>query len=180
MVPVVYRRQKDSAAPWHFHTHCSDWPEADYVQVRFFTPDESQRLCSECARLEDNMFGAQRQLFPSQDKSEVEKSDKAVMRLRDHPLMKYRGVPNWPPIWVESRSKNNSRVKGEIGTLKYVYSNPEFSTRCFLLIEHQNKAYVGTLLFSDKVFGKQVSVLLRRNLNKSIKEIGDIDVSQTL
>jgi len=180
MFPVVYRRTKDSTTPWHFHTQCAEWPEADFVQVRFFNPNEKRRLCRECARLEDNMFGPQRQLFPLQDQSELEKLAKAAMPLRDHPLMKYRGLPTWPPIWLESRSENNTRVTGEIGTLKYVYSNPESSTRCFLIIEHDNKAYVGTLLFSDKAFCQQVSVLLRLNLEKSIKEIGDLDVSSTL
>jgi hypothetical protein len=54
----VYRKRKDSPnSPWHFNSHCSRWPEADFVQVRFVDAVAGERLCEECAKLEVEMFG---------------------------------------------------------------------------------------------------------------------------
>jgi len=39
--------------------------------------------------------------------------------------------------------------------------------------------YVGTLLFADSVFCAQVCALLQQHLGRSIKEIGDLEVSFT-
>jgi hypothetical protein len=101
------------------------------------------------------------------------------MKLRDHPLMTYRGVRIWPPLWIETRPRTYATVTGEIGTLTYVYSTPAAMNRCTLVIEHDTKSYVGTLIFSDEAFCKQVCELLRRKRNRTIKEIGDLDVNHT-
>jgi len=53
----VYRRRKDSSE-WHFHTQCPDWPETDYIQTGFLEPDECDRLCPECKRLEGENVSA--------------------------------------------------------------------------------------------------------------------------
>jgi hypothetical protein len=42
------------------------------------------------------------------------------MLLRDHPLMLYRGVPNWPPVWSCTDGRNQ-HPRGEVGTLKPVF-----------------------------------------------------------
>jgi hypothetical protein len=42
------------------------------------------------------------------------------MLLRDHPLMCYKGVPNWPPSWTWIDGLENKRLRGEIGILKTV------------------------------------------------------------
>jgi len=53
----VYRKRKDSPkAKWHCHTLCPHWPEIDYIQQRFLTPDEREHLCPECKRLNAEMF----------------------------------------------------------------------------------------------------------------------------
>jgi len=56
----VYRRRKDSPdSPWHSNTQCPDWPELDYIQSRYLSPDESARICRQCRTLNDKMFPSQ-------------------------------------------------------------------------------------------------------------------------
>jgi hypothetical protein len=56
---VVYRKHKNSSNDeWHFHTECSLWPESNFVQVRFVSPGEAERLCGKCMKLESAMFGS--------------------------------------------------------------------------------------------------------------------------
>ena len=43
-----------AAARWHFNTHGTRWPEADFIQVRLI--DEGDPLCDECVTLEAEMF----------------------------------------------------------------------------------------------------------------------------
>jgi hypothetical protein len=40
------------------------------------------------------------------------------MLLRDHPLMSYHGVPNWPPTWTWMRGREDNYPRGEVGILK--------------------------------------------------------------
>ena len=42
------------------------------------------------------------------------------MLLRDHPLMRYHGLPNWPPTWTLIDRFENKRRQGEIGILKAI------------------------------------------------------------
>ena len=59
---VVYRKHKNSSNDeWHFHTECSLWPESNFVQVRFVSRDEAERLCGNCMKLESAMFGSTEQ-----------------------------------------------------------------------------------------------------------------------
>ena len=44
------------------------------------------------------------------------------VKLRDHPLMSYRGIPNWPPVWTQMRIGGVKIVKGEVGVLIYVHA----------------------------------------------------------
>ena len=54
---LVYRKHKNSTdEDWHFNGQCPRWPETDFVQVRFLIPEENQRLCEECLKLEAKMF----------------------------------------------------------------------------------------------------------------------------
>jgi hypothetical protein len=41
------------------------------------------------------------------------------MKLRTHPFMSYRGVSNWPPVWVGT-NRRHEPLKGEVGVLKDV------------------------------------------------------------
>ena len=72
------------------------------------------------------------------------------MLLREHPLMRYKGVPSWPPTWTWTDGLENKHPQGEIGVLKAVaLSNIQPADRCFLYIEHEGSSYIGCLLFDD-------------------------------
>ena len=101
------------------------------------------------------------------------------MKLRDHPLMVYRTMRNWPPVWIEKYS-NNKTLAGEIGVLTHVGVRSDRTRRCFLHITYNDKPYVGSLLFEDSAFCSFVGLLLKRYIGETIQEIGDLDVSYTL
>ena len=99
-----------------------------------------------------------------------------AVKLRDHPLMRHRGTPNGPPVWIQGTISGVKKVSGEVGVLIYVYAAPE-SHKCYLVIEYDNQNYTSTLLFDDSRFCRQVAHLLRQHVGSSIKDIGDLDVS---
>ena len=95
--------------------------------------------------------------------------------------MSYRGVRNWPPVWtLAARNGSVLTLMGEVGVLKYVHSNSLMSNKCFLVIDFQDEAYIGSLIFKDHSFCDQISHLLRDHIGRSIKDIGDLDLSSTL
>ena len=102
------------------------------------------------------------------------------MKFKDHPLMSYRGVRNWPPVWTLRKNGSVKTLMGEVGVLKYVHSNTEMSNKCFLVIDFQHEAYIGSLIFKDHSFCDQITRLLRDHIGRSIKDIGDLDLSSTL
>jgi hypothetical protein len=102
----------------------------------------------------------------------------SAMKLRDHPLMSYRGVPNWPPVWTQMRIGGVKIVKGEVGVLIYVHAGGASNT-CYLLIEHENENYIGNLVFDDPPFCHQIIDLLQQHPGGLVKEIGELDVSFT-
>ena len=102
------------------------------------------------------------------------------MKLRDHPLMSYRGASNWPPTWTQGTEKNTKIVKDEVGTLRYVYDVNPASNKIYLVIEYEKEHYVGTLIFDDVKFCHQMTDLFQHHMNRPIEKIGDIDLSYTL
>jgi len=94
--------------------------------------------------------------------------------------MAYRGCRNWPPVW-SCTAGHNHHPKGEVGTLKTVFrSELQPPSRFFLLISYEGSEYLGCLLFNDEAFCRQVMELLKAHCNRSIAEIGGLDVSDTL
>ena len=107
------------------------------------------------------------------------------MQLRDHPLMSYRGVCNWPPTWLRTGGGSSdifqNKLHGEIGVLDQVFlSRVTPYTRCYLTIEFEGEPYMGTLIFEDATFCRQVFKLLENQIPKPIKEIGDLYVGHLL
>jgi hypothetical protein len=99
------------------------------------------------------------------------------MDLRAHPLMTYRGHPNWPPSWMWIDGNVNKNPKGEVGTLLEVQvSRIQDANRCFLVIEYEDSQYTGCLYFDDLSFRKRVCELLGEYYGHSIQEIGSIDL----
>jgi hypothetical protein len=98
------------------------------------------------------------------------------LKLRDNPLMRYRGLPNWPPVWTHAKRGSVKTVRGEVGVLQYVHSNSKVSGKCYLVIDYQHETYVGTLIFESRAFCKQVVDLLNLHLKKTIQAIGDLEL----
>jgi len=105
----------------------------------------------------------------------------ARMQLRDHPLISYRGLPSWPPVWTPANPKSHLKpLRGEIGRLEHVLPNKTLNNRCFLSIEHEGNHYVGCLFFDDSFFCNQMIKIIENQAGLTIKEIGDLDLSYTL
>jgi len=98
------------------------------------------------------------------------------IKLRDHPLMSYRGIPNWPPVWT---AEFGNRRSGEVGVLKNVKMTHVFKNKVFLTMICDGSRYMGCLIFDDVGFCRQIFSVLERNLGKRIKEIGDLDLAHT-
>ena len=101
------------------------------------------------------------------------------MKLRDHSLMFYRGVSNWPPAWVGRDAKQSQQLAGEIGILKNVIqSKMKPLNRLYLTIEHDDEEYLGALLFDNPFACQRTYKLLLHHRGKLIHEIGEIDVPE--
>jgi hypothetical protein len=103
------------------------------------------------------------------------------MLLRDHPLMSYKGNRNWPPTWMWVDGSEDKHPHGETRILKAVLlSKIEPANRCLLLIFYEGSSYLGSLLFDDYVFCRQIVKLLQGYRNRPIAEIGSIELAYTL
>jgi hypothetical protein len=101
----------------------------------------------------------------------------AIMLLRDHPLMSYKGFPSWPPVWTWTYGEEDKRPKGEIGVFRrVVQSNIQPSNRCFLFIDYEESSYIGGLMVDDSVFCDQITKLLQGCCNRPIAEIGGLQL----
>jgi hypothetical protein len=49
-----------------------------------------------------------------------------------------------------------------------------------LVMEHGGAAYVGTLFLNDAIFCREIFEVLLRNVGKTILQIGEIDLGNTL
>jgi hypothetical protein len=102
----------------------------------------------------------------------------AIMLLRDHPLMSYKGFPSWPPVWTWIDGLENKRPKGEIGVFRRVIqSEIQPSNRWFLFIDYEESLYGGVLAVDDHIFCTQLVKLLQALCNRTIAEIGGLEVS---
>jgi len=100
------------------------------------------------------------------------------MKLRDHPLLSYKGVSSWPPTWLRGGGGRYVYAMGEVGVLKDVMlSSVELYEKCFLIMEHEGRKYVGTLMLGDSTFCREIYTLLIEHCGKTIREIGEIELS---
>jgi hypothetical protein len=104
----------------------------------------------------------------------------SVMKLRDHPLMSYHGLRNWPPVWVGTGDRVNTRVTGEVGTLTAIKIYDLSYSRIFLVIEYEEHRYTGCLFFEDRNFCRSIYDLLQSCVRMAISEISEIDIGSTL
>ena len=102
------------------------------------------------------------------------------VQFRDHPFMAYKNGSNWPPIWTTPRKDETDTPRGEVGTLLTVLMNDLTDNIIFMRIDYQGKPYMGCLVFKDPSFCRHINVVLHGLIGRSIKEIGDLDLSYTL
>lgn len=96
------------------------------------------------------------------------------MKLKIHPLMKYRGAANWPPTYLTQPYRQE--LVDEFGILRDVSLDTEVQNRCFLMVEMNGIGYVGSLQFDNFAFRARFMSALNAHLNKPIKEIGDVEI----
>ena len=97
------------------------------------------------------------------------------MLLRNHPLMSYLGLRSWPPHWTWTGGVKNMHPQGEVGILREVL-NISPADRCFLHITYEASQYVGCLLIEDPTSCYQIAKFLHSCCNRSIAEIGSLDL----
>ena len=103
------------------------------------------------------------------------------MKLRDHPLMTRKsGVPTWPPKWTTTRLNANDKPTGEIGILQHALINRLMDNKIFLFIDYHGSRYMGFMQLDDPQFCSQILTILQANIGRSMKDIGDLDLSHTL
>lgn len=100
------------------------------------------------------------------------------MFLRDHPQMNYRGFANWPPKWLcRGGAEKEEPPRGEVGDLlRVLCSSKQSRARIYLFIRHENKEYVGCLLFLDRIFCNRIFEVLTNQVGKKIAAISELDV----
>jgi hypothetical protein len=103
------------------------------------------------------------------------------MMLRDNPLISYKGNRSWPPVWAWIDGEEDKQPEGEVGILRTtLLSKIQPANRCYLLTSYEDSSYIGCLLFDDHAFCKHLSGVLRFCCNRSIAEIGSLDLTYTL
>ena len=109
--------------------------------------------------------------------------------MRDHPLMSFRGQPNWPPAWVWLGEGKNKYPQGEVGVLKGVrisISEPDNldgikpQNRVYLTMEYLGARYLGCLLFDDAAACRQIAALLAKQRGRRVAVIGALDLRHLL
>ena len=102
------------------------------------------------------------------------------MKLRDHPLLTRKsGFVNWPPQWLSLGWAGN-KFSGEVGVLEDVSMHRLITNKIFIAARHREERYIAVLAFDDETFAQQLYQILLQNVDRSIKEIGDLDLSHLL
>ena len=95
------------------------------------------------------------------------------MKLRDHPLLLYR----WPPTWLWGGGGKYVPATGEVGVLKDVMlCSTEPCEKCLLIMEHEGRKYIGTLLVGDPSSCQEIYTILIEQRGKPIRDIGEINL----
>jgi len=68
----------------------------------------------------------------------------------------------------------------EVGILDEVLTNDLFGDTILILINYQGFRYFGWLHLDDAAFAAELVTILQSNIGRSIKEIGDIELFDTI
>ncbi len=80
-------------------------------------------------------------------------------------------------MWTRTRGTAPKTLTGEIGVLTYVYASENVSNKLYLVIDYQHESYIGSLIFDEHSFCAKVARLMRSQIGRPIKNIGDLDVA---
>jgi hypothetical protein len=91
--------------------------------------------------------------------------------------MSYHGTCNWPPVWIWIGGLENNYPKGEAGILKSVaISEIDPCDRLVMFTEYKKSSYAGCVAFDDPTFCKAIATLLNHYCDRSLSEIGSLDM----
>jgi hypothetical protein len=96
------------------------------------------------------------------------------MKLKDHRLMQYHNIPNWPPSYLTSDYRQETIDAS--GILRSVTLDTRSANRCFLMVEMGGLGYVSWVKFDDAGFRARFVKTVSGHLNKRMKEIGDLEL----
>jgi hypothetical protein len=103
------------------------------------------------------------------------------MQLRHHPRMtRDNGCQSWPPLWTTTHHNRDEKPIGEIGSLEDVMMSQLIKDKLFMFMQHDGFRYMGFMCFDDARVCSDIYILLKSKVGLSIKEIGDLDLSDTL
>jgi len=103
------------------------------------------------------------------------------MKFRDHPaLIRKSGYCSWPPLWTTPHYDKDDKPIGEVGILEDVDMSHLIENKIFLFMRYRSYRYMGVLAFDDPAFCRAIFTILQNNVERSIEEIGDLDLSSTL
>lgn len=95
-------------------------------------------------------------------------------------MIRKSGYPSWPPVWTTTHHDRNNKPFGEVGLLEDVLMSNLINNKVFMFTQYQSSRYMGFMAFDDPTFCSQICTLLKANIGRSIKEIGDLDLSHML
>lgn len=99
--------------------------------------------------------------------------------LRDHPKLRYHGVPTWPPNWGGTYKGHDPIPQGEIGILRNVEkieANSFYPDHLFLTVEYNGNSYTGGLWIEDSEFFEKFFDFLKKSIGKKTEEIGKMEI----
>jgi hypothetical protein len=87
------------------------------------------------------------------------------------------GSKTWPPRWTATRHDQTDKPTGELGSLEDVMMSNLIDNKVFMFMQCEGLRYMGFLSFDDARVCSDIYSLLKSKLGFSIKEIGDLDLS---
>jgi hypothetical protein len=81
-----------------------------------------------------------------------------AMQLRNHPLMRYGSIRNWPPVWISLHEAGEGLPLGEVGVLTEVRKSQFHADRLVLVMEYEE----------DLILSIRPPVISRQNASSSV------------
>jgi hypothetical protein len=94
-------------------------------------------------------------------------------------MIRKSGIGSWPPQW-QAVDRNVRAIEGEVGILEDVSMHDSIANKIFLAVQHRHDRHIAVLAFDDTTFVQQLYRILLKHIGRSVKEIGDLDLSHLL